>query len=243
MNLPPTAKAVRRALGGLLVAAVIGVGLAIPVLAASGALSAPGEPTSRGSAGPLVSIANPVSGQGSISALVTVAGGPDSDGDGFMDEAESGTPLCNNGANEDDFDDAIADDGCLGGPPQAGSFSEGQFNLGTTSLGGCQADRPFGSIPSTHWPLDLHGGNEILDSRNLINISDLTAFLAPIRRLDTSPGDANFDQRYDMKPGPDPIIAGDWIDGVDFAALLAGGTGFPEMLNFARAMDGPACTP
>ena len=52
MNLLPTAKAIRRTLWGLPVAAVIGIGLAIPVLAASGTLSAPRGPASPDSAGP-----------------------------------------------------------------------------------------------------------------------------------------------------------------------------------------------
>ena len=168
----------------------------------------------------------------------------DSDGDGFTDEVESGTPLCGNGVNEDDFDDAVADDGCPEGPPQAGSFSEGQFNIGTDSLSNCQAGRPFGNIPSTDWPLDLHGGDLILDSRNLIDVADLGALLAPLRRLDTSPGDANYDQHYDLIPGPDPIITGTWIDVSDFGAMLAGAEAFPPMFGVGvRALDGPSCTP
>ncbi len=185
--------------------------------------------------------------QEGVRVVAAIRGSPnpgDSDGDGFTDAVESGTPLCGNGLNEDDFDDAVADDGCPGGPPQAGSFSEGQFTLGTNSLSNCQAGRPLGNIPSTDWPLDIHGGDLILDSRNLIDIADLGALLAPLRRLDTSPGDANYDRRYDLIPGPDPIVAGEWIDITDFGAFLAGAEAFPPMFGIGvRALDGPACTP
>ena len=41
--------------------------------------------------------------------------------------------------------------------------------------------------------------------------------------------------------GPDPIIAGTWIDVTDLTAMLAGATGFPPMLGGERAFDGPDC--
>ena len=87
MNLSSTAKAARRALWGLPLAAVIGIGLTIPVLAAAGALSVPSGPVSPDSDGPLAGMAASANAQGSISAFVTV-GGLDSDDDGFPDSAD-----------------------------------------------------------------------------------------------------------------------------------------------------------
>jgi hypothetical protein len=156
----------------------------------------------------------------------------DTDGDGFSDEDEVGTPLCN-GINDDNDDDAIVDDGCLGGPPQAGAFSEAQFQIGTNWLVACT---PGGSI--NVWPAELAIGS-VPDSTNIINIGDLVAFVAPVRRLGTSPGDPNFDERYDLSPGHGGPA--NWINVLDLVALV---TLKPPIQPFAgtRAFSGPpAC--
>jgi hypothetical protein len=44
------------------------------------------------------------------------------------------------------------------------------------------------------WASDFLSG-QIPNSTNRITISDLTSFLAPVRRLDTSPPDADFSSR------------------------------------------------
>lgn len=49
------------------------------------------------------------------------------------------------------------------------------------------------------WPAELQSSGT---SENRLDLFDLTAFLAPVRYLDTSPGDANFNIRYDITPGP-----------------------------------------
>jgi hypothetical protein len=64
----------------------------------------------------------------------------DEDGEGWTDRDESGTPLCGDGRNEDNMDDAIVDDGCPGGPAAAGAFSEAQFNIGTDPNEFCGTD-------------------------------------------------------------------------------------------------------
>jgi hypothetical protein len=159
----------------------------------------------------------------------------DDDNDGFTDSAESGTPLCGDGRNEDGMiaegaDDGVIDDGCPGGPPQAGLYSEAAFNIGTDAVGPCGTGA---------WPLDLETGG-IFDSTDRVNIADLNSFLAP-RRLDTSPGDLLFSSRWDLVPGRG--IFSDWISIADLTALLGGETGFPPMLGGDRAFDGPLCTP
>jgi hypothetical protein len=45
--------------------------------------------------------------------------------------------------------------------------------------------------------------------------------------LDTLPGNANFDVRWDIVPGP--AVGNNWIAIADLTALLAGTTGFPPM--------------
>ncbi len=154
---------------------------------------------------------------------------PDDDGDGYTDSAEAGTPLCGDGRNEDNLDDSVVDDGCPGGPAQSGTFSEAQFKVGTDGLDPCG---------QASWPSDFIWGG-IPESTNKLNIMDLTSFLAPARRLDTSPGHPNFNQRWDLVPGRGMFA--NWIVVNDMTALIAGTTGFPPMFGGAKAFNGPLC--
>jgi hypothetical protein len=154
---------------------------------------------------------------------------PDDDGDGYTDVEEAGRPLCGDGRNEDDMDDAVVDDGCPGGPPQAGSYSEAQFNIGSDPLMPCG---------TSDWPSDFVSGS-VPDSTDRINIGDLASFVAPDRHLGTSPGDALFDSRWDLSPGRGAVS--DWISVLDLAALVAGQTAYPPMLDGVRAFGGPTC--
>ena len=165
----------------------------------------------------------------------TLPGG-DSDGDGYSDQAEAGTPLCGDGRNEDGViaggasDDAVIDDDCLGGPPKAGAFSEAQFNIGTSPTDACGRDGN---------PADLVSGG-IPDSTNRINILDLTSFLAPTRRLDSSPGQVSYNQRWDIGPGRG--LFNKWINVADLTSVLTV-TPTAAPWNGTRAFGGPACIP
>jgi hypothetical protein len=172
----------------------------------------------------------------------------DDDNDGYDDIAESGSSLCGNGLNDDTSvfpvypgpqvaDDAVADDGCPGGPSQVGAFSEAQFKTGTGSLARCGAGAVINPSPS--WPSDIQSGS-VPNSTDKINILDITGLLAPARRLDTSPGHTNFDSRYDLVPGRGLFVH--WVNVNDLTALLAGPSGYPPMFSGARAFNGPACT-
>jgi hypothetical protein len=157
--------------------------------------------------------------------VVASPAGADSDGDGFSDEVESGAPLCN-GANNDPFDDEVAGDGCPGGPARVGSFSEGQFRIGTGSLDPCG---------NNGWPLDL---NPTGLSTNRIDIVDLGSFVAGVRKLNTNPGEAGFDSRWDLVPG---TTSSKFINTVDMAAMVANVTARPPMLGGVKALGGPPC--
>ncbi len=160
------------------------------------------------------------------------------DGDGYTDAMEAGTPLCN-GVNNDPFDaggmDTAVDDGCPGGPALVGTYSEAEFNTGTSSLGRCEAGGT--ATPSAHWPADLAAAAGF--SEDKINISDLAVFVAPFRRIGTKPGDALFSARYDVVPGT--TFGMPWINIVDLSnvAFLA-----PPMppYNGTRAFGGAVCT-
>jgi hypothetical protein len=183
----------------------------------------------------------------------------DDDADGYTDEAEAGTPVCAGSVNDDTGDDALVNDGCPAiaaaesvctgssdedgdgrvndGCPQSGTFSEGAFNIGTGTLNPCHVGAT--TPPSPSWPSDFVSGG-IPISTDKITITDVTAFLAPTRRLNTSPGNANFNARWDLVPGRG--LLADWINVNDLTALLAGTTGFPPMFSGARAFNGPTCT-
>jgi YVTN family beta-propeller protein len=158
----------------------------------------------------------------------------DDDNDGYGDTAEAGTPLCGNGVNDDGVisgggsDDGAVDDGCPGGPAQVGVYSEAQFNIGLGDQDPCGLNG---------WPSDFVTGG-IFGSTNAVRIDDLNTFLSP-RRLDTNPGDASFNSRWDLSPGPGIFTY--WINIQDLNALLGGTTGFPPMLGGERAFNGPEC--
>jgi hypothetical protein len=61
--------------------------------------------------------------------------------------------------------------------------------VGTLSLISCDAG--FNSGPSSAWPADFISGG-IPESTDRVTLQDLTSFLAPVRRLDKSPGHADF---------------------------------------------------
>ncbi|HSP54113.1 MAG TPA: cohesin domain-containing protein [Dehalococcoidia bacterium] len=101
---------------------------------------------------------------------------------------------------------------------------------------------PCGTAPSTApfnvpigWPADLKGGG-IPNSTNKINVLDLTSFTAPVRHLDTSPGDPGYDPRWDVVPGSSGQAKD--INSADYNYVLYF---TPAMLNSVRAYSGPPC--
>jgi hypothetical protein len=92
---------------------------------------------------------------------------------------------------------------------------------------------------SLAWPSDFISGGVPL-STDKITIGDLTSFLAPSRRLDTTPAALNYSRRWDLVPGPGLFAT--WININDLTALLAGTSGFPPMFSGAKAFNGPVCT-
>ncbi len=166
-------------------------------------------------------------------ALPGTAPSQDCDGDGFSGAAESGTPLCGNGVDDDSSinggvpDDSIVDDGCPGGPTQAGAFSEAQFKIGTNDQVTCQGNG---------WPLELFTG---MGSVNQVTLQDLTSFTAMPRRFGTSPGHPDFNSRWDLLPGRGVFL--DWINLQDFTALLAGATASPRFHHGQRSFGNATC--
>jgi hypothetical protein len=54
---------------------------------------------------------------------------------------------------------------------------------------------------SSVWPADVYSGAGTPNSTDFVTIQDLTSFLAPVRRLDTSQNDPAYNRRWDLVPG------------------------------------------
>ena len=106
---------------------------------------------------------------------------------------------------------------------QAGAFSEADFKIGTSSTAPCGNDG---------WPSDVYSSGP---SANREDIQDLTSFLVPIRILNSSPGEAAFNARWDLVPGAGSFQK--FVNIQDMTALLAGSSGFPPMFNGERAYN------
>jgi uncharacterized protein YkwD len=105
----------------------------------------------------------------------------------------------------------------------ATNFADDCGNFDTTKPG----------APSKNWPADLASG----PSANQVDLSDITSFVAPVRRVNTSSGQAGFDARWDLVPGASAF--GTTINIQDVTALA---TVAPPMFGGARAFDGPSCS-
>jgi hypothetical protein len=69
-----------------------------------------------------------------------------------------------------------------------------------------------------------------------VDINDVLSFIAPVRRLDTSPGESGYDARWDIVPGPG--LFADTVNMEDLTTLI---TFSPPMFSGERAFGGPAC--
>jgi hypothetical protein len=85
------------------------------------------------------------------------------------------------------------------------------------------------------WPATVY---DLGISANTLDIVDVTSFVAPVRRLDTSPPEPNFSARWDLKPGAGAFPK--YINITDITALVSGPTGNPPMFQGARAF-GKVC--
>ncbi len=88
--------------------------------------------------------------------------------------------------------------------------------------------------PSLAWPADLYMGV----SANKIDILDLGSFVAPLPRMNSSPGDPGYDVRWDLAPGAPGSLPDINLQDMATLILIA-----PPMLGGARAYNGPSCTP
>lgn len=173
---------------------------------------------------------------------------PEADGDGFLNATEVG-------CGSDPLHSALIPEQVAG--PFAGVDDDGNDGVDEPLPAGAEAfdcdgdgfigtdeDHVFGG-PADHdqdacgtdaWPSDIESGSG-LDSTNKVNIVDLQSFILPVRRLGTSPGDGNFDLRWDVEPG----LGGPFATHINVADLQRIAFSYPPMLGGARALNGPLC--
>ncbi len=117
-------------------------------------------------------------------------------------------------------------------PPTSDNDGDGWTYAAEGWIGTDPADPCGGNA----WPADLVSEGTSL---NKLDIADLSSFIAPLRRLGTSPGYPNFNPRWDLVPGS---TFGKYINISDMAALVSGKTGYPLMFGGGRAF-GQTCSP
>ena len=99
------------------------------------------------------------------------------------------------------------------------------------------ATNPSDPCGNDGWASDLDSTGF---SANELDISDIVSFIAPVRRLDSSPTvppNVGYNPRWDLVPGPNPPFT-NHINIVDMIALLSGPAGspaYPPMFGGARA--------
>jgi hypothetical protein len=112
---------------------------------------------------------------------------------------------------------------------------DGRINDGCPAVLGTTLSRDQDACGTGGWPGDLVS---VGISANRLDVVDVASFVAPVRRLNTSPGDSGHNVRWDLVPG---TAIGEAINISDLAALVSSITGFPPMLGGQRAL-GQACS-
>jgi Ca2+-binding RTX toxin-like protein len=176
------------------------------------------------------------------------ANGIDDDGDGWINDGCPGaseTNACGARALDaasrperldtpgDDDGDTLVNEPL---PPGAEAYDcDGDGYVGTAEAHVTTSDQdPCGG---TGWPSDLYPGTPGGFQYNTLNVQDLGSFITPVRRFGTSPGDPDFDVRWDLVPGG---TIGGAINLQDVAATIVGPMGYPPMFGGLRAF-GKAC--
>jgi hypothetical protein len=160
----------------------------------------------------------------------------DEDIDGLCDPGVSsvycaGSDNCPSAYNpaQEDFDADTLGDPCDADDDSDGYDDAAESHIGTGSLAQCGTNA---------WPSDFVAGG-FPDSTDRVNVLDIVSFIAPVRRLNTSPPEAEYADRWDLVPGAG--LFPEVINVTDLTSLIAGSSGNPSMLGGVRAFNGPEC--
>jgi len=169
-------------------------------------------------------------------------GSSDDDHDGVTDTAETNcgadplSPISRPERTDllgDDDGDTLVNEALPGGAVSFDCDGDGFVGTSENHVFNPATNRDQDACGTNGWPLDLVSGPP---TENEVDIVDLGRYIAPIRRLNTSPPNPNFNVRWDVIPGNGGF--GEHINLVDLAAFVAGATGYPPMLFGARAFNG-----
>ncbi len=170
--------------------------------------------------------------------------GPDDDLDGVHDTAEIAcgsnplNPLSRperldgSFASSDDDGDTLVNEALPGGAVSFDCDGDGFVGTSENHVFNPATNRDQDPCGTNGWPLDLVGGSP---TENEVDIVDLGRYIAPVRRLNTSPPNPNFNVRWDVIPGNSGF--GEHINLVDLGAFVSGAPGFPPMLFGARVFN------
>jgi beta-lactamase superfamily II metal-dependent hydrolase len=183
-----------------------------------------------------------VSGSGFSDIYSNSSESADFDGDGVntTDEINCGSNPNHPGSRPERMDTGGDDDGDTlvneALPPGAQAHDcDGDGYVGTAEAHVGTSDQdPCGG---SGWPSDLYTSTPGGFQYNTLNIQDLGTFLTPVRRFGTSPGNPDFDPRWDLVPGG---TIGGTINVQDVAATITAASGYPPMLAGERAF-GKVC--
>jgi len=162
---------------------------------------------------------------------------PDDDNDTVLDAADN-CPVNVNSSQTNTDGDSLGN-ACDTEDDGDGYEDTAEAWLSTNSLDNCGAHTTTPPIYSQAWPADLYSvTGSVPSSTDRISVQDLTSYLAPERRINTSPGDPPFNIRWDISPGTGPFSK--QINVQDITSLIVVA---PDMFGGARAFNGATCTP
>lgn len=139
------------------------------------------------------------------------------------------------GSRLDKQESQAADEGATQDSDSDGFTDIDEVKIGTNPYQACatSSDDINRNGTSKVWPGDLYAKGT---SYNKIDIQDIASFTAPIRRLDTSPGDPKYDVRWDVVPGK-----GAFGKDINIQDLTKISTFTAPMFNGQKAFNGPVC--
>lgn len=159
---------------------------------------------------------------------------PDDDNDGVLDGSDNCPTVYN--PSQANMDGDSMGDACDLEDDGDGFDDTAEVWVGTDPMDNC--GNPSAQDYSLAWPADLKMSGPI-PTNGKIDIQDLQTFILPVRRINTAPGDANYDIRWDLVPGPGPFTKHINIQDMTYMVTVT-----PLMFGGAtRAFGGPTCTP